>query len=108
MNSHEYAARLKAIADFLLLRPEFKAANKPMLFQMFYEKDGFLAAVKALGSGTKEVSGGAYPEVKFQSLACPELRLSIPRDKVCRKVQDVVWECEPFLSQQEEKSLTGA
>lgn len=106
MTSHEYANRLKEIAEFLLSRPAFEVANMPLVLQMYYDKDKFLAAALSLGSGKKEFTDGSWPEVKFFPDACPEIRLSIPRDKVCRKVQDVVWECEPFLSPEEEATLS--
>lgn len=105
MTSYAYAQRLREIADFLLSRPEFEVVNGPYMFQMYYDKDKFMAAALSLGSGKKEFTEGAWPEVKFHPNDYPEIMLSIPRDKVCRKVQDVVWDCEPFLSQAEEAQL---
>lgn len=105
MTSHEYAQRLKEIADFLLSRPAFATANAPMALQMYYDKDKFMAAALSLGSGKKKFTDGQWAEVKFCPDGYPEIMLSIPRDKVCRKIQDVVWDCEPFLSAAEEASL---
>lgn len=98
MTSHEYANRVKEIADFLLSRPEFDTGGSPHFFLSFYDKDKFLLAVKALGTGTKEFTTGSWPEVVFKPTGAEEIKVSVPRDKVCRKVQDAVWECEPLLS----------
>jgi hypothetical protein len=98
MTSHEYAQRLQQLGDFLLSRPEFDAGGSPHIFLSFYNKDKFLPAVKALGAGTKEFTTGSWPEVVFKPTGADEIKVSVPRDKVCHKVQDAVWECEPLLS----------
>jgi len=47
-----------------------------------------------LGSGIKQFSGG---DLHFKpNGTC--LTLSISQDKVCRKVQEAKWECEPLFS----------
>ena len=101
MKSHEYAKRLQEIGEFLLSRPEFDTDGSPHVFFHLYSKDKFLPAVKALGAGTKEFTEGTFPEVIFRPTGADEIQVSIPRDKVCRKVQDAVWECEPILSADE-------
>lgn len=105
MKSHEYGKRLKEIGDFLLSREEFETDIGPRLFFHYYDKDRFMNTVKALGSGKKTVSDGQWPECVFTPSSVLEIQVSIPRDKVCRKVQDIKWECEPFLSADEEALL---
>lgn len=107
MNSHEYAKRMKEIAEFLLARPEFPMAHGPMIFHTYYEKEPFVAAVKALGSGKKTHTTGMYPEVQFVSTLCPEINIAIPRDKVCRLVREAEYDCEPFLSPEEDAALVS-
>ena len=34
-----------------------------------------------------------------------KITMAIPRDKVCRKVQEAKWECEPLLTPEEEAAL---
>lgn len=101
MKSHDYARRMQQIAEFLLSRPEFDTTTSVHMFFPIYDKDKFLGAVHAMGSGSKEFTTGSYPEVVYSPAAAPEIRVSIARDKVCRKVQDAVWECEPLLSAEE-------
>jgi len=95
MNSHEYARELQRTVDHLLERPEFETNHsEPFLFISFWEKDAYVAAARALGSGIKQFSGG---DLHFKpNGTC--LTLSISQDKVCRKVQEAKWECEPLFS----------
>ena len=106
MNSHEFAKRLHEIADFLLSRPEFKTAGTPFIFQSYYDKDEFLAAVKAVGSGKKsEENYTSHPDICFEPTGAPEITLRIAKNKLCVLVQPAVYDCVPFLSQAEEASL---
>ncbi len=105
MTSHEHALKLRELADFLLSRPAFKAPSDPMILQSFYVKEDFLQAVKSIGSVTKKYTDGSFAELQCTSTTHPEILLYIPRDKVCRKVQDVVWECEPMLTAEEDSTV---
>lgn len=104
MKSHEYARALIEVGQFLQQQPEFETEYDPHLYLgWYYDKEKFLTAVRALGSGNKEYSGDDLVfEVQHGESS---LRLSIPRDKVCRKVQDAIWECEPLLTPEEEQEL---
>ena len=106
--SRDYAKSLRDAADFLDSRPEFLYDTNLYLFVNCYSKETFLAAVHALKPGKKEFTDGPYPELQFT----PELpaksfsiRVDVPRDKVCRKVRDAQWECEPILSDAEVASI---
>lgn len=109
MTSHEYARRLQEVSQTLLSRPDFDTkSNGPHFFLSYWEKEEFLAAVKALGTGTKEFTTGSYPEVVFKPKDMPEVHVSIARDKVCRIVTPAIpaeYDCEPFLSPEEEASI---
>lgn len=106
MNSHEYAMKLKELAEFLLGKPDF---NMPWgekhaytILSYWGSKDDFLGAVRALGEGTKEWS---RDDLTFVPSGTDMLHLQIARSKVCRKVQEEKWECEPLLSQAEEAQI---
>lgn len=109
MTSHEYAGKLKELADFLLSKPDFetKQSDKFAYIQFYYwtDKAEFLSAVKALGSGTKEWK---EEEIIFSPLGTDMLRLQISRSAVCRLVQEAKYECEPLLSDDEVASLERA
>jgi hypothetical protein len=102
MTSHEFAKQLQSTAEFLLNRDSFKLDTKPEVVLYFFgEKELFLAAAKAVGSGQKEVDSNY---VNFRPNGTI-LRLLVNRDLVCRKVQEEKWECEPLLSQAEEAQV---
>jgi len=100
MKSHELAEKLKETAAFLLSRPDvplgWRDEHEPRLFVGFlYEKDAFIAAAKAFGSGEKRYD--TY-DLTFIPAGAPLLHLTIGRGVACRKVQEEKWECEPLLS----------
>jgi hypothetical protein len=110
MTSHEYAQKLKIAAEFFLSKPEFKIRNSPILFSSYWsDKEAFLAAVKALGSGEKKYEGES---LKFIVTITEGLTfdVEVSRSAVCRLVkpaQPAVYDCEPLLSQEEEATLDG-
>jgi len=98
MKSYAYAAKLQELATFLLSKPEFEAEGIPFFYSHQWTKEGFVAAVKALGEGTKEFSG---TEIKFTPTGGPEgvtVQVYAPRNKVCTLIKAAVWDCEPLLS----------
>jgi len=60
MTSHEYANKLKALADFLLSKPEIDANTERIneSFWFWTRKDDFLAAVRAMKPWAKRVWRG--------------------------------------------------
>jgi hypothetical protein len=105
MNSHEYAKKLNRLADLLLSKPEFETANSEAYsYSIFsyWNKENFLGAVKALGSGKKEWQ---TDDLTFIPHGTDMLKLTIGRNKVCRKVKEAEYECEPLLSQAEEAAI---
>ena len=111
MTSHEYSSRLRAAADKLDNAPEFEVPDyeesyiaKSGIVRLSYygDKDGFLAAVRAIGGGVK---GGDEQSLEFKS---GDIVLRVNRDLLCRIVkpaQPAEYDCEPLLSQLEEASL---
>jgi len=105
MTSHELARRMAATADYLLSRPDFDTPctdHSLYLGSYWDDKDAFIAAVKALGSGTKEYSGS---DLQYNAATPMRIWTRINRNKVCRKVQEERWECESILSAEDEVAL---
>lgn len=102
--SHEWAKKLRETADVLESRPECEMAGEARVLVSFYgnsNKEAFIAAVRALKPGIKKIDQeyvNFYPSGTI-------LNLYINRDAVCRKVQDVKYECEPLLSPQEDADM---
>jgi hypothetical protein len=113
MKSHEYAERLQKVADLLAESPEFELPSYMDSYlnqygaarvRFYNDKEPFLAAVRALGSGRK---GGNEQDLEFIH---GDLRLIVNRSAVCRLVkpaQPAEFECDPLLSQAEESELTS-
>jgi hypothetical protein len=107
MNSHKYAEELKAVAAFLLSKPDvpvgYSEDHVPSIYLSYSsDKERFLEAARAFGSGQK-----SYDEwnLNFTPKGCLLLKMMVSRSAVCRKVQEEKWECEPLLSDEEESSI---
>ena len=115
MTSHEYAHKLNALADFLLSRPVFDLPTYQkgidQWLSYFSNKDGFLAAFRALSPGKKEYTEGQYGELKFTPDGVDEKLgwfIKVSRSVVCTLVkpaQPAVYDCEPLLSAAEEAEM---
>lgn len=101
--THDWARQLHETAEFLLSRPEVEIGRSlPVSYLSFYgDKVPFLAVVRATLPGKKEIDQW---NVNFHPKGV-RLQININRDAVCRKVQDVKYECEPLLSQEEEGQM---
>jgi hypothetical protein len=109
-NSHDYAQALRRAADFFLSRPAFDIDSDRVYsfsYFRFYDKEQFIAAAKALGTGKK---AGDDRDIEFQIKAPGnvEITISAPRSTVCRLIRPAEYDCDPFLSPDEEKLLGGA
>jgi hypothetical protein len=110
LTSRDYANRLRQLADWFDQRPEFPLpVDEGKMYDFFHygnDKDGFLAAVRSLGSGAKEFSND---DVKFLPKIGEAFHfvLDAARSTVCRKVQEEKWECDPLFSQEEEAELAA-
>ena len=113
MKTRELAVELRKFADYLDSRPEFKNENllffpkttygEQYMHMNYTDKPQFVEAVKALGSSTKKYTGDSdYAKLEVQAKDYP-LKISISRDKVCRKV--VKFECDPLFSEEEIEAL---
>ena len=107
--SHDLALSLQKTAEWLLSRDAFRIESFDVAtwqYLSFHEKEAFVAAVKAVGAGKKKFSDLSIEfEVKVPG---GQIKLSAPREKVCRLIRPAEYECDPFLSPEEEKSLGGA
>lgn len=107
--SHDYARRLQELAAFLLSRDSFVLPySEPTSYHHFhyYEKEPFVAAVRALGSGKKKIT-----ETGIEFIVTPpgsHISLEAPRNLLCRLIRPAEYDCDPLLSPEEEKSLGGA
>ncbi len=114
MKTRELTEMLRKTADYLDSLEEFKmgssitftSENKTKsltVFSHFYDKENFVAAVKAVGNATKYYDDStSYPELHVTAKAFP-LEFSISRDKVCKKI--VTYDCEPLFSEEEVETL---
>jgi hypothetical protein len=105
MRTHELASNLRKLARYLEERPEFDAnyifTNDLGHNMQFYEKELYVTAAKSLGSATKKYT--STDDLEISPKAFPSLKLSIPRDKVCKKT--VVYDCEALFSADEVEEL---
>ena len=105
MTSHEYAKKMQELAEFLLARPEFEAEGRPFVYLYYYQKEPFLAAIRAIGAGEKEWTD---TEIRFKPKGIPEdtaMQIYAPRDKLCKLVRAAEYDCEPLLSPGEVEAL---
>lgn len=105
VTSREYAAEMRKAADYLDARPEFETEQYGFhAYLSFYDRDKFVVAAKVIGNAKKEFTDGSYPELLLNVVGAP-IRLSIARDKVCKKT--VTFDCEPLFSNEELGELSG-
>lgn len=112
--AREIAAELRRIADAIECEPE-KELQQPTLSFSFYEKEPFLAIVKALPKPVYKhytqysLTISTAPmkdnkEYRVYDYLPVYLVVDVPRDKVCKLIQeaqDAVYECESLLSDAE-------
>lgn len=103
--SHDWARDLQRTAEFLLSKPEVDLSGDIPRSRARYwggeDKVNFLKFVRAAVPGRKVI--GEY-SVEFRPTGA-NLEIAISRETVCRKVQDVKYECEPLLSPEEDAEL---
>ncbi len=116
MKSEKIAQMLRDFASFLDAQPEMDWEScvslrvhqgqlddaNPYFYIPFYDKEKFIAAVKILGNSTKHYTDGEYSKLEVTAKDFP-IKLSIPSDKVCRKI--VTYDCEALFSDEEVESL---
>jgi len=111
METKEAAVMFRNFAFFLDEHPDFKTggtvslmadSKAPYFFISYYDKKIFVEAVKAIGDCTKEYTQGDYSSLHVTAKNFP-IKLSIPRDRVCKKI--VTFDCEPLFSTDEVEAL---
>ena len=114
MTTRELEVTLRSFADYLSTIPEFDVEGcvsimegssttpGPYVHVPIWDRDKFIAAVKAIGSSKKFYTEGDYAELQVTAEAFP-IKLSINRDKVCLKT--ITYDCEPLFSAEEVEAL---
>ena len=94
--SHELAVKLINTAKLLFMRkdielPEVEGAT---ITVEYYDSEPFRNAVREMGSGKKDFESYYVKFTPDDSI----LTLQVPRNKVCKKIQEEKWECVPLLT----------
>ena len=100
-SSHALAANLIALGEWLKSRPEFPVAwGAAYVHENYTEREQFIAAVKACGSGTKTVREWTTPVMVFKpTLPADQIvLLEIDQSTLCRLIQPAVYDCPPLLA----------
>jgi len=96
MTSHQLADKLLSTARLLLKRQdvELPGAEDARIVVEYYEKEKFLSVVQEMGSGRKDFGSYYFQFIPDDSI----LTLQIPRNTVCKKIQEEKWECAPLFT----------
>ena len=105
LTREQFIQGLRDLADRMEEVPELDIPGWQQIYISTYEKDQLLAKVRQIGGAWRKSLSFGETEVALDSLTMP-IRLSIPRDKVCKKT--VTWDCEPMFSPQDEQELDAA
>jgi hypothetical protein len=108
--SHEFAADLRTLADYLQRKAEFPM-DYPIIRVYFIEqKEDFLSAVKSCGNGKKIMPTERYDQDLFYFIPGQPSKLTFQvmtyRSMVCRLVSPAraaEYDCDPILSQAQEE-----
>ena len=109
MTNNEYADTLEKLAG--VYREPRNENLKPANMWFFCDtKEELIAAIKAIGGKWIKTMPGdqsdEYSTVHVNSVDFAPLKLHIYRNRVCHKT--VTWDCEPFLSPEDEQEVDGA
>jgi hypothetical protein len=103
--THDWAKQLQDTANYLLNRPAVELGDTELITTLpFYgeeQKKIFLDLVRGTLPGEKRYN-------TYSVLFLPRgvnLKLQINRDAVCRRVQEIKYECEPLLSPEEDAQM---
>jgi hypothetical protein len=106
MESHEWARKVIEKANEVLAAPSFNMPNYQSELDnltYYYDKDGFVAAVRALGAGAKDATDEKY--FRFKPDALPTITLQIEREQICKMVKPPVYDCGESLLEEAEKAV---
>ena len=95
---------LRKLAD-VLTASDVEFSPRQTFYIGVQTKEELLATVRALGGVWDKSLGFRGEDIHLRSRTLPIL-LSIPRDKVCKKI--VTYDCEPMFSLDDEKELDAA
>jgi hypothetical protein len=100
MTSHQYAEELRTLAAELDAIEPFPMPtyDTPGRFSYLWDKEGFVAAVRACGSGVKNIKDDS---LTFQPRNV-SFHLVVERSAVCKLAKPAEWSCEPWLTDEQQ------
>ena len=101
MTSHEYAIAMQKTAEYILSKPDVDFDSEHKIYLHFWNKDKFVAVVKAMGAGKKEFSSDDL----IYKVDGAAIQIRAPRNLVCRKIQEAKYVCEPLFTEKELEEL---
>jgi hypothetical protein len=105
----KFAAILRA-NEMLVANGMERPLRQPMIGIFCDTKEELVAAIRAIGGKwTKRMpadNNNEFGTIRLESTTLPPLFLHIYRNKVCRRT--VKWDCEPFLSPEDEQEVATA
>lgn len=102
MTNVEFAQSLRKLAE--LYETALAEMDKPILRIYVYDKPDLAKWLHAVGGMFKKTEPYIGADtLLFESRRIPEFGISIPRDKVCKKI--VKWECEPLMSPDDHEEI---
>ena len=92
----------RAMLDWLEANPGVEVMGG-YNYRSIHSKEKFLATAKALGSFEKKIENDYIKLTRAFGTA--KIIIEAPRNTVCTKIKEAVWECEPLLSNDEIEAL---
>ncbi len=105
LTREQFIDGLRALADRMEGVPELEIPGYTQLYLMTYDKTELLKKLRQFGGSWVKTLGFGEADIQLESKVFP-VKISIPRDKVCKKT--VTWDCEPMFSPQDEQELDAA
>ena len=107
LTNAEYADHIEKLAGILRANDTLK---QPAIWIMCDTKEELIASIKAIGGKwvkhMPQDSTSDYDTVTVDSVDFAPFRMHIYRYRICRKT--VTWDCQPFLSPEEEQEVETA
>lgn len=108
MTSREWTERIRELANEIDKFPEFEVPgymnDYGRTISYFYDKTEFVAAVRALGVGSKVIKDDKVSFTPKGAAFCIEAE----RSAVCKMVKPAQWSCEPWLTDSEVEAIGTA
>ena len=106
MTNKQIAASLLELANVYGTAPDDTDVCRPLLTLFAQTKEQVIATIKAIGGKFTKHEGVTTDYMEYRSVKIPNVRISICRDRVCRKI--VTYDCEPLFSHDDEAEIMEA